>query len=535
MIKLYGYQAKQIKRARKALSKNYHVLCQSPTGSGKTIMFSYIAARVSEKGKKVLIITDRVELLSQAGGAIESFNMNPYLITAGTKYIDKTKTVFIAMAQTLRNRLNKPVWYNFIKRVVDLVIIDEAHIQEFNYLFEGELLKDKYVLGFTATPARSGKMMQLAAQYDKIVEGTRISWLIKKGYLVNCDTYDCGKPNLTGVAMNYHKGDYSESAMYQRFNTLKLYQGLIKNYRKYTPNQKMIVFCCSVEHAIKTTKKLNKAGIKAKFVCSQKQPPKEPTVWTKAKEEQYKERKKAYDLYVKYHEKYSGDREQIIKDFKASKYKVLVNVDIATKGFDCPDIEVVALYRATTSLTLYLQMLGRGGRTSLGKTHFTVLDFGGNKERFGSYDEDRRWELWHQESVKGGVPPMKICGEDKNGEKIKGAASVKEGCERMILASYSMCPFCGFKYPKLNKKQEIELQLASVVDKKGVSLKTKAFKDMSFEELTKYRAIKKHHINWLYRMLWLRDEEETVRQYAKQYNWSRARTARVIKICNDKY
>ena len=534
---LYKHQNKLVKNVKKAWKDGFlRVLAQSPTGSGKTVMFSFVASQVSENNKKVLIITDRTELLGQTGGTIEAFKMNPYYITAGTKYIDRTKTVYIAMAQTLRNRLDIPMWRDFIKNHIGLIVIDECHVQEFNYLFEDEdLIKGKFVLGFTATPSRSGKMKQLGLQYEKIVSGEPIKKLIKKGYLVNCDTYDCGVPDLKGVAMNRAKGDYAEGAMYQKFDNPKLYKGLVKNYLKFTPHEKMIVFCCNVEHAIKTTKALNKAGVSAKFIAAKKTAPREPRKWTSASEAIFKDKFKSFKLYAKNFDKYSGDRKKIFEGFKTGEFEVLVNVGIATKGFDDPTITVVALYRATTSLELYLQMIGRGSRIApqIEKTHFTVLDFGGNKERFGPYDIDREWSLWHEEVQSGGIPPMKICGGDT--EKIKGAGDVKKGCERLILASYQICPFCGFKYPKRDKAKEIDLELAAIVDEKGVSIKSKAFKDMSFEELYKYREIKKHHINWVCRLLWIRGGEESIRDYGKQFGWKPAFIKRTIKHCESKY
>jgi superfamily II DNA or RNA helicase len=536
-ITLYKHQKKIVKKVKKQFKKSKrHILVQSATGSGKTIMFSFIASQAASKNKKVLIITDRVELLSQAGGTIEEFNMNPYYIQAGTKFIDKTKTVYIGMSQTLRNRITIPVWKNFIQNNIDLIIIDEAHIQEFNHFFENDFLKNKFVIGFTATPVRNGKMTQLGLQYETIISGESVKRLIKKGYLLNCDIYDCGAPDLSGVTINKSKGDYSESSMFNKYDNAKLYKGLVKNYQRIVSGQKMIVFCCNVEHAIKTTKQLNKAGINAKFISSKKIAPKEPRKWTKANEVIFKEKFKSYKLYEKYFNKFSGERSEIFDWFKKTKDAVLVNVDIATKGFDEPTICVVALYRATTSLALYLQMLGRGGRTSPGKTHFTVLDFGGNKARFGGYDVDRDWSLWHEENkTEGGIPPMKICGEDAKFNEIKGGGEVKIGCKRLVLASYKICPFCGFKNPEKDKVKEAELALAELVDEKGVSLKVKAFKDMTFEELTKYREIKKHHINWLYRMLWVRQGEKTIKEYAKQYNWSNRRIYQVLAECNEKY
>ena len=536
-ITLYKNQSKLVGKTLKQFKKGHKsVLVQSPTGSGKTVMFSYIAQQAAKKNKKVLIITNRTELLTQAGGTLSKFDLQPYLIQAGTKYLDKRKQVFVAMSQTLRNRLKQQMWFDFIKNSIDLIIIDEAHIQDFNHIFlQEELIKSCFVIGFTATPARSGKMRQLAMDYERLVCGEQIKKLIKKEKLVNTDIYDCGAPDLTGVKMNSLSGDYSETSMFRKFDSPKLYEGLVKNYKRICDGQKMIVFCVNVSHAIKTVKSLNKAGVSAKFLSSKIGAPKEPRRWTQANEVIYNEKREAYKLYCKNFDKYSGDRKEIIDGFAKGEFTVLVNVDMLTTGFDDPTIQVVALCRATTSLTLYLQMLGRGARISpsTGKTHFITLDFGGNKSRFGGYDIDRDWSLWHEKSEGGGVAPMKVCGEDSKLKKIEGAGKVKQGCERLILAAYKICPFCGFKYPEKNPAQEAELQLAAITDKKGVSLKVKPFSEMTFEELTKYREIKKHSMHWLYRMLYKRDKQKTIKEYAAKYKWKSYRTKKVLEICRN--
>jgi superfamily II DNA or RNA helicase len=535
-MELYNDQTVFVKNVRKAIGKKTkHILCQSPTGSGKTVMFSYITNSAVEKEKKVLIVTDRIELLSQTGGTIERFEHYPYYIKAGSSYIDRDRDIYIAMSQTLRNRIKLEDWIDFISNEIDLVIIDEAHMQEFNYLFESKILDDKIVLGFTATPHRTGKMRQLGLDYQKIVHGTPIKELIKMKRLVNCDIYDCGSPDLSGVSMNYAKGDYSEKDMFNKFDSSKLYKGLVKNYKKHTPGQKMIVFCCNVEHAIKTTIELNNSGINARFVCAAKGAPKKPKGENPVKKVLYEEKLKSYNLYKENLNQYSGKRDEIFKAFYNTEFDVLVNVDIATKGYDCPDIEVVALYRATLSLTLYLQMIGRASRTSKGKSHFTMFDFGGNKERFGSYDAERNWALWHEEAKEGGVPPLKECGIDSKMKKIKAGGTVKEGCKRLILASTKICPFCGFKYPERDEAAEIELILAEIVDEKGVSLKNKAFKDMTFEELHKYREVKRHQMPWLWRILWNREGEKTIKQFARKYHWGEAQVQRAVSYCEFAY
>lgn len=536
MIKLYPFQEKLISNIKSELENGYnHLMCQSPTGSGKTVMFSYIAQNSSRKGKKILIITDRMELLSQAGGTLEQFSINHAYIKAGAKTINKKKSTYVAMAQTLRNRINIPEWADFIKNHIDLFIIDEAHIQEFNYLFESGLLEKKMVLGFTATPIRAGKMRQLGLDYDKIIRGEYIKELVKDRYLLNCDIYDFGGPDLSDVSYNYMKGDYSAKDMFKKYNTTNLYQGLIKNYQKVVDGQKMIVFCCNVEHAINTTIQLNNNNLSAKFICSQKAPPKSNEIMSNAQSAIYQEKLRLYELYKKYFDLFSGPRKEIFEDFKNNKFKILVNVEIATKGYDCPDIKVVALCRATTSLALYLQMIGRGSRISKGKTHFTVLDFGENKARFGSYDAPREWDLWHEEKKGGGVPPMKYCGISEDGEELKGDGFVDEGCERLILAAYRICPFCGFKYPKKDPRKEVDLLLSSIKDKNGISLKMKPFRKMTHEELYKYREIKNHKIAWLWHQLWNRGKEKELIKFANTYRWSKNYIDSAVRYCKSIY
>ena len=537
-IILRDYQNKVVNGIRSNLSKGIkHIMAQLPTGGGKTIIFSYIAQNAAPKGKKVLILTDRTELLTQAGGTIKQFNINPYYIKAGAKIIDYRKEVFIAMSQTLRNRIDKPEWIEWLTNYIDLVIIDEAHIQEFNYIFESGLLENKIVLGFTATPSRSGKMRQLGLDYERMVRGPQVKELVEKGYLVNCDAYTFEAPSMKGVGINSQTNDYNQNQMYSQFDKPNLYSGLLKNYEKYTPNQKMLVFCCNVEHAIKTTIQFAEAGYDVKFLTSGKGKPKKPSEnATQGKIQKYNENLKSYEFYQDNYTKYSGGRKAVLKWFSDTKGAILINVDMLTKGFDEPSLEVVALNRATTSMTLYLQMLGRGSRIFEGKENFTLFDFGGNVQRLGTYEQNREWSLWHEEKKGGsGVPPLKECGITSKGKPIPAGGEVKKGCKRLIMASIQLCPFCGFKYPEKDEAKEIELQLASIKDENGVSLKVKSFKDMSYNDLKLYRKIKSHKSAWLWRQLWVRGGEKELRKYAQWDFWSPQATQRAVNFCRNRY
>jgi superfamily II DNA or RNA helicase len=542
MIDLRPYQNDIVFRIRKSLSqKNKKILTQLPTGGGKTVIFSYIALSAAQKDKKVLILTDRDELLKQAGGTMKKFGLNCAYIKAGSKFIDYRKNIYVAMSQTLRNRIKLKEWRDFILNDIDLIIIDEAHIQEFNYLFEDGILDTKTVLGFTATPSRSGKMRQLGIDYEKLIRGAEPKNLIDLGYLLNCDLYEFPTPDMKGVTMNSNTGDFNELSMFKRFDKPTLYQGILSNYEKHTPGQKMLVFCCNVEHAIKTAIQFQEAGYNARFVCSEKAEPKalktKDLFGNDVKQgdvERYNESMKSYLFFKENYAKYSGTRKQIFDGFAENKFKILINVDIATKGYDCPDIEVVAIYRATNSMTMWLQMLGRGSRLSKGKEFFTVFDFGGNKQRLGGYDDNRDWSLWHETRKEGGgVPPLKECGITNTGKEITSSNDIKKGCKRLILASYQLCPFCGFKYPDKKEAKEVELVLADIKDDNGVSLSVKSFDKMSWDELSLYREIKKHKMPWLWRQLFIKGGEAELRSYASSKNWSRSVTDQALNYCKN--
>ncbi len=532
-ITLRDYQNESIKEVRRKLNQGLkHLIVQLPTGGGKTIIFTYIATSAAKKGNKTLVLTDRTELLKQATKSMQKFGVRAANIKAGAKVIDYEKEVYVAMSQTLKNRVDKKEWQEFIQDDVGTIIIDEAHKQEFNYLFESDLVKDKIVLGFTATPSRSGKMRQLGLDYEYIVNGPQVKELVNNGYLVNSDTYEIEAPIMDGVSIDSKTGDYKANEMYNRFNTAKAYSGLVNQYKKHVNGQKMIVFCVNVEHCIRTTIELNNAGISAKFVASNKSEPKLKYPDDPAKVAKYNDDVKKYEFWKENFERYSGQREKVFEDFENDEFSVLVNVDIATTGYDCPSIEVVAVMRATQSITLWLQMIGRGSRIFKGKEGFTILDFGGNKDRLGDYDFNRGWSLWHEENKSGGgVPPLKICGIDSKDKPIKSANEVLKGCERLIMAMQNICPFCGFKYPDKKEAAEVELVLSNIIDDNGVSLAVKHFKDMDFEELKTYRTAKKHKQPWLWRQLWTRGGKEELERFASYDKWGKQTTQKAINYC----
>jgi len=515
MIILRDYQNDIIKQVRdKWKDGKRSLMVQSPTGSGKTVIFSYMAQQAARKGNKILIVTDRAELLLQTHGALKEFGLNSYMIQAGTKVLRDVE-VYVGMTQTLNNRFKTPAWLKWVKDNIDLVIIDEAHIQISNYLFERGILQGKYVLGFTATPRRSGKMRQLGLDYEDIVIGPTVSELIKAGYLVSDDYFGTAGADLTGVKYSAMKGDFDEKEMFQAFNKSKLYAGVVENWLKTAKGTKTIVFCVNIEHVIKTCEEFQKSGIDARFVTSSMGKPRPLKLGaSEGEKEVHKEKTRLYDLYIESFGFWSGERSRIIQGFKAGEFPVLVNAGIATTGFDVPNIKTVVVNRATLSLTLWLQMVGRGSRISPGKESFNILDFGENAPRLGHYTAPQNWTLWHGATKEGGgVAPVKECGINSRGIEIK---SNKKGCERLILAAYKICPFCGFKYPE-KKAQEVELN-SYLFD--GSSTKPiKKISEMTDEDLEEYRRVKGHKQAWLWNQLNYRGGEDRIKAFARSHHW----------------
>ena len=502
MLTLYDYQAKAVEEIRQKL-KNSRVLFQLATGGGKTVVFSYIAQKITKKNKRVLIISHRIELLTQAGGTLEEFGMQPQIITAKTKH-PRDVHVSVAMVGTLKNRLKKPEWYKWFLKI-DMIIIDECHRAEFNYLHTPHCFK----LGVTATPKRSGKMPQLSGEYDVIVSGPDVHKLILKGRLMT-DKYFGVPVDLTGVGKD-NMGEFQNSQLFNAYNKSILYQGLIDNWRKLTPDTITICFCCNIQHCIQTAISLNEAGIKAKFVTSKPSKPRTPENENKATWTLYNRKIEEYNKYTEYYAIYSGDRETIVNEWKRGEFSVIINAGIFVEGFDHKPTQTVILNLATTSENKYLQMIGRGSRPSptTDKKFFNILDFGENASRLGYYRQEREYSLHHSESKGDGVPPSKTCPK----------------CEALVLASAQICKYCGFEFPKSEQEQIAELVEHEYIPKPYNEID---FKKMSIKELEEFARQKQYKKAWIWQQIFVNHGEEGLKDYAKKNGYHHSWAKRLI-------
>lgn len=367
----------------KALAKKPSVLMVAPTGFGKTVTFTDIALRANIKNTKTILLTDRIEILGQISRTFKKQNLPFTTLTPETKVMP-TSGVVVAMAQTLSRRMIK-----FLASFEpSLVIVDEAHEGIFTNVLNR--IPYKYLIGATATPV--GK--HLYGLYSDIVESDQIPELIEQGFLVKPKSKMMGPK----VEAKIERGEFETTSMFTFYDKPTLYQGVVNKWLEEGLNRRTLVYCVNVEHAEKTAEAF---GSVARCITS-------------------KTTKK--------------DRDEYIEGHQAGEFPVLVNCGILTKGYDDPKVEIIIVNRATKSLPLWLQMCGRGGRISEGKTLFEIWDFGGNFERHGLWQQERVWKL---------EPPK------KKRDSVGASPVIKcPTCEAMHHMSVQVCEYCGHVFSK---------------------------------------------------------------------------------------
>ncbi|GAA3523445.1 DEAD/DEAH box helicase family protein [Aquimarina addita] len=355
---LYDYQQRDIDKIFGRLQEfpeNYNLLYQLPTGGGKTVIFSEIVRRFIETTKKkVVVLTHRIELCGQTSGMLTEFDVKNKVINSNVKNLDDQSEYmcFVAMVETLNNRLNED---QLTIENVGMVIIDEAHYNSFRKLFR--FFNNCFILGVTATPLSSNMKLPMKDHYQELIVGDTISSLIKKGFLAKpvTYTYNVGLGSLK-IGMN---GDYTVKSSEDLYTNALMQDKLLKAYEERSKGKKTLIFNNGINTSLQVYESFHKAGLPIRHLDN-----------TNSKQE----------------------RVEILKWFKITKGAILTSVSILTTGFDEPTVESIILNRATKSLTLYFQMIGRGSRILPSKSEFSIIDMGNNTARFGLWSDDMDWQ-----------------------------------------------------------------------------------------------------------------------------------------------
>lgn len=384
-----------------------NILYQMPTGTGKTRLFTSIIRDISIWGLRhninyrILIIAHRSELIEQSSRSLDKYRIK-HGVLAGTMKDkrDLTQAIQVASIQTITHPANQCM-IDDLK--FDFIIIDEAHHAVANsYQKLWEYCPDAKKLGVTATPWRMNNS-GFAQIFDAYIPSMSIKDFIQKGWLATYQYYSI--PTSSELVKSIEsirefdiEGDYKNSALVEVCDTSKIRAQLYDSYEKNVLGKKGIIYSISREHSEHICLQYRSHGVAIENIDSK----------TPAKV-----------------------REKVIQAFRNGEIDIIVNVDIFSEGFDCPDIEFIQLARPTKSLVKYIQQVGRGLRKN-GDKKCIILDNVGMYSRFGLPDEDRDWESFFYGVEK---ETASTKGYSRNNGSLREyvETDLSEGNEEMIL------------------------------------------------------------------------------------------------------
>jgi superfamily II DNA or RNA helicase len=413
------------------LKQHKSVIVQAPPGSGKSVIIAHTVLRIIAAGKIPLVLTHREKIHGQL---IEHCSAKS--IDASVKFIQiEIGHCFVAMNQTL---LRRPFILSQLKALEHLIVIIADECRNGNFCSVFDMLPSAFRIGFDATPAYKWAKF-LPKYYKELIPGPQISELQKEGNLIEFEYYEM-QTKLDGLKRGSN-GEYTEQSQDEVFSKSILYDGLVTELHNFNGRYKKgLIFCASIKSCEKLYTDLTEAGFNP----------------------------------VRYHSglsKAEGSH-QLAMFTKLNQSSLLISVSALSEGFDYPPLDFEILYRATTSLPLFIQMGMRCSRPSPNKSKSIILDFGGNHTRHKSMYMDRDWSvLWK-------APPIV--------RKSAGVANIKycPMCEFIMSALSKSCPNCGYIYPE----QEIKLKEGELirVSEEQAKLKGRRVSTLSPSELALY-------------------------------------------------
>ena len=365
---LRDYQQEMKLRLFKEWEFHQSVMVQMPTGTGKTHLLAAIVREfLHGSHAPVWIVAHRRELVEQIEETVSRYGMG---------------------REDGRVRVMSIQWLSRNRKIMDgqpdLIVIDEAHhalAETYRELWKR--YPEARKLGMTATPCRLNRK-GFTDLFDTLITSWSIAEFIGRGWLSSFD-YVSIRANsreqrlVDSLKKRGADGDYQVKEMNAVLNRETGIRQLYESVRRYAAGKKGIVYAVSIAHARQIAAYYSLHGVESVAIDSR----------TPALE-----------------------RKELVEDFRRGRISVLVNVDIFSEGFDCPDVEFVQLARPTLSLAKYLQQVGRGLRKSDDKDSCVLIDNVGLHRIFGLPVRDRDWEAMFEGRMSGNAQPRTRMPED---------------------------------------------------------------------------------------------------------------------------
>ena len=401
MSELRDYQQDLLEQVHRLLdAPDARVMLQLPTGGGKTRIAGDLLLRWLKDGRKAVWLTHRKELAAQTEGMLQQDGVTA---TSNMRWESHTNAptlvngVVILMAQTVSRRTAvAEVWNGYNSN--DLMIIDEAHHATADGWARAMRQWPGPVLGMTATPWRLSQREGFDHLFEELVCGPQVAALQSDGWLCNARALSPPEDEMIHGGQIDSTGEYSEPGIERANENRDVWTaGALRFWQKHGEGRQTVVYAVSVEHARNLANVFHNAGIPSGVLVADTP---------------------------------DTERAELIQRFRNGRLKALVNVAVATEGFDLPDAACVLLTRPTMSLALYLQMVGRGLRPKQDDGDCVVLDMAGNSRRHGLPEEDREWSLRARGEQPPGDAPLIRC----------------EKCDALSPASSHYCGNCGWAF-----------------------------------------------------------------------------------------
>jgi DNA repair protein RadD len=422
----------------------------SPTGSGKTVMFSSIVDGAMRRGRRCLILAHRAELISQTDNSLISLGVPHGVLAPG--YPATPEPVQVASIQSLISRLDR---FNDF----DLIIVDECHhATARTWRAVIDAMPRARVLGVTATPERADGA-GLGDIFDVMVEGPTTAWLIKNGFLAPYEAFaPTEAPDLSNVKTM--AGDFAANQLADVMAQPVVVGSAVQSYERHCAGKRAIVFGVDVKHSQLLAQRFTAAGHAAVHLDGTT-----PT----------------------------DERKRIIKALASGEIKVVSNCGLISEGTDVPAVEAVLLARPTQSAGLYLQQVGRALRRSPGKDRAIVLDLVGNIGRHGLPDAPREWSLDAKSRKQRVVKPRKprTC----------------EACATINKPLAIRCVCCGTVLVTPIERREKEAELRKIDQERIRKLRTADYLEVlrwagdRRDRLEQIALAKNYHPRWVQRVL----------------------------------
>lgn len=344
--------------------REYHsVMIQMPTGTGKThLLASIVSSELNGGSKGVWIVAHRRELVEQIEETVARYGIS--------KEDGRVKVMSIQWLSLH--------WEDMKNEKPSLIVIDEAHhalAETYKELWLHYPKAKK--LGMTATPCRLNRkgftdLFEVLITSDSIADFIRQGWLSPFDYVsIRPDSED--QRLVDSLSKRGADGDFQVKEMNSVLNRRPTIERLYESVRQYADGKKGIVYAVSISHARNIAAYYSEHGINAVAIDSK----------TPARQ-----------------------RKQFVEDFRKGNIQVLVNVDVFSEGFDCPDVEFVQMARPTLSLAKYLQQVGRGLRKTEGKESCMLIDNVGLYRLFGLPTAERDWQAMFEGRLAGKGYPV---------------------------------------------------------------------------------------------------------------------------------